>query len=212
MEGKLCEDKVDCVQLYCLTSLVFVKLLAGREIKFTRSVKLMKCPPSALPLQLTFRGNTISSNHYLWLWICEGGLHGVFKGGIFVSGHGWTFWPSSRWGNAVGGGYGGLACRPAWSHTPLSCGPEILILFARCICQSSHAEEQSCFLVVFPPSPPPVHSVMYTCTVRSFHQRVRVQFRLQTVTRKWQYGVLIHWLCKSNSRIWAILGWLAIPG
>jgi len=29
---------------------------------------------------------------------CEfGGLHGAFKGGIFVSGHGWTFWPSSSW-------------------------------------------------------------------------------------------------------------------
>lgn len=65
MEGKLCEGKVDCVQLYCLTSLVFDKLLAGREIKFTRSIKLMKCPPPALPLQLTFRGNTIRSNHYL---------------------------------------------------------------------------------------------------------------------------------------------------
>ncbi len=31
MEGKLCEDKVDCVQLYCLTSPAFVKLLAGRK-------------------------------------------------------------------------------------------------------------------------------------------------------------------------------------
>lgn len=92
----------------------------------------------------------------IWLWICKGGLHGQsmsrsVQRGDFVNGHGWTFWPSSRWGNAVGGGYGGLARKPAWPHTPLSCGPEILILFTRCICQSSHAEEQSCFLVVFRP-------------------------------------------------------------
>ncbi len=31
MEGKLREDKVDCVQLYCLTTPAFVKLLAGRK-------------------------------------------------------------------------------------------------------------------------------------------------------------------------------------